>query len=94
MAVLFSWCVLAVAAASTSASSLVSGHSSSADPLAACPGYTASRVQTTASGLTADLTLAGKACNVYGTDLKDLTLEVVYETSRLTSCPLLPIGSK
>jgi alpha-glucosidase len=83
MVVLFYWCVLAVAAASVSATSLIPRHTSG-DPLAGCPGYTASRVQTTASGLTADLTLAGKACNVYGTDLKDLTLEVVYETSRST----------
>lgn len=83
MVVLFSWCALAVAAATASASSLVSSSASHDDPLAACHGYKASRVQTTASGLTADLTLAGKACNVYGTDLKDLTLQVVYETGRL-----------
>jgi alpha-glucosidase len=49
------------------------------DPLAACPGYKASNVQTTSSGLTADLTLAGTACNAYGTDLKDLVLQVTYE---------------
>jgi alpha-glucosidase len=87
MAVLLSWCVLAVAAASASATSLVPRHTSS-DPLAACPGYKASRVQTTASGLTADLTLAGAACNAYGTDLKDLTLEVVYETGKFDKLPL------
>lgn len=50
------------------------------DKLAACPGYTASNVKTTSSGLTADLQLGGKACNVYGDDLKDLTLTVTYET--------------
>lgn len=50
------------------------------DKLAGCPGYRASNVKTTASGMTADLTLAGKACNVYGDDLKDLTLSVTYET--------------
>lgn len=49
-------------------------------PLTACPGYKASNVQTTSSGLTADLTLAGEACDVYGTDLTDLTLEVSYDT--------------
>lgn len=48
--------------------------------LAKCPGYKASRVKTSATGLTAELTLAGKACNVYGTDLKDLILQVTYET--------------
>ncbi|KAI1140562.1 glycoside hydrolase family 31 protein [Hypoxylon sp. FL0543] len=50
------------------------------DALTSCPGYSASNVVKTASGLTADLTLAGEACNVYGTDLKDLTLEVSYDT--------------
>jgi alpha-glucosidase len=87
MAVLLSWCVLAVAAASASATSLVPRQPSD-DPLAACPGYKASRIQTSSNGLTADLTLAGPACNVYGTDLTDLTLEVVYETGTSTSCIL------
>ncbi|KUJ18315.1 glycoside hydrolase family 31 protein [Mollisia scopiformis] len=50
------------------------------DPLASCPGYEASNVKTTASSLTVELGLAGTACNVYGTDLTSLTLEVVYET--------------
>lgn len=54
------------------------------DPLAACPGYTASNIQTTATSLTADLTLAGPSCDVYGDDIQDLTLEVTYEiTTRL-----------
>jgi hypothetical protein len=46
-----------------------------ADPNA-CPGYTASNVVTTDSTLTADLTLAGTACNVYSEDLQDLKLLV------------------
>lgn len=41
-----------------------------------CPGYTASNVVTTDSTLTADLTLAGTACNVYSEDLQDLKLLV------------------
>ncbi|QIW98810.1 hypothetical protein AMS68_004328 [Peltaster fructicola] len=45
-----------------------------------CPGYKASNVQQSDSGLTADLTLAGTACNVYGTDLTDLTLTVEYQS--------------
>ncbi|KAF2196277.1 hypothetical protein GQ43DRAFT_476474 [Delitschia confertaspora ATCC 74209] len=45
-----------------------------------CPGYTASNIATTDSSLTADLTLAGEACNVYGDDLKDLKLLVEYQT--------------
>lgn len=50
------------------------------DALSSCPGYAASNIQTSSTGLTADLTLAGTACNVYGDDLQDLTLEVTYET--------------
>jgi alpha-glucosidase len=49
-----------------------------------CPGYTASDVQQTYTSLTASLQLAGEACNVYGTDLNNLTLTVEYQTdSRL-----------
>lgn len=48
--------------------------------LEACPGYSASNVQTTTSGLTADLSLAGPACNAYGTDIQDLTLAVNYDS--------------
>ena len=51
-----------------------------ADPLASCPGYRASNVKTSATGLTAKLTLAGQPCNAYGADLKDLILEVTYES--------------
>ncbi|KAK4543376.1 hypothetical protein LTR36_005519 [Oleoguttula mirabilis] len=48
--------------------------------LSACPGYKASNVHTSSTGLTASLTLAGTACNAYGTDLTDLTLTVEYQT--------------
>jgi len=46
-----------------------------------CPGYTASNVTRTQFGLTADLSLAGSACNVYGTDVEDLILTVEYQSS-------------
>lgn len=46
-----------------------------------CPGYAASNVVKTDSSLTADLTLAGAACNVYSDDIKDLKLVVEYQTS-------------
>jgi alpha-glucosidase len=49
------------------------------DPQSVCPGYTASNVLETANGITADLTLAGPACNVYGTDIEALTLTVEYQ---------------
>ena len=47
-----------------------------------CPGYAALNTQQTASSFTADLTLAGAACNVYGNDLTDLRLQVDYQTGR------------
>ena len=53
--------------------------------LASCPGYRASGVETTGNGLTATLTLAGTACNVYGTDLEELTLTVDYQSGRSSS---------
>ncbi|KAH7025897.1 family 31 glycosyl hydrolase [Microdochium trichocladiopsis] len=67
-------------AAVVSAASSLTSRDYTADPLAACPGYKASNVQTTDTGLTAELTLAGTACNVYGTDLDDLVLSVSYDT--------------
>ncbi|KAK6823973.1 maltase-glucoamylase sucrase-isomaltase lysosomal acid alpha-glucosidase [Aspergillus parasiticus SU-1] len=45
-----------------------------------CPGYKASNVQENDRSLTADLTLAGKPCNTYGTDLQNLKLLVEYQT--------------
>jgi alpha-glucosidase len=53
---------------------------SNSDALSKCPGYKASNVKTSGNGLTADLKLAGKACNVYGDDLQNLVLEVTYES--------------
>lgn len=47
-----------------------------------CPGYTASNVVKSDSGLTADLTLSGDACNAYSDDIKDLKLLVEYQTSK------------
>jgi len=46
-----------------------------------CPGYTASSVKTSSTGLTAQLALAGPACNVYGTDINNLELTVEYQTN-------------
>jgi alpha-glucosidase len=50
--------------------------------LNSCPGYKASNVVSTDSTLTADLTLNGPACNIYGTDLDDLKLVVEYQTGK------------
>ena len=48
-----------------------------------CPGYTASNVATTGTGLTADLSLAGAACNAYGRDIENLRLLVNYDTGNV-----------
>lgn len=48
--------------------------------LEACPGYTATNVHTTRDGVTADLILRGTPCNVFGNDIANLSLSVVYET--------------
>ncbi|KAF8993360.1 alpha-glucosidase [Cyathus striatus] len=48
--------------------------------LKACPGYRATDVKTQSNGLAAQLQLAGRACNVFGSDLPVLSLDVVYET--------------
>ncbi|ROT41948.1 alpha-glucosidase [Sodiomyces alkalinus F11] len=50
------------------------------DRLNDCPGYAASNIRPSETGLTADLRLAGPACNAYGDDLDDLVLSVTYET--------------
>jgi alpha-glucosidase len=60
-----------------------------AAPIGTCPGYKASNVTTTESSLTADLTLAGTACNTYGYDISNLTLQVDYQTGKDVSVVLL-----
>ena len=45
-----------------------------------CPGYTVTNVEAQRNGLTADLVLAGKPCNIFGDDVQKLTLSVAYET--------------
>lgn len=48
-----------------------------------CPGYKASNVKTIdGEVVSADLNLAGPACNAYGTDLDDLKLQVEYQSGR------------
>jgi alpha-glucosidase len=54
--------------------------------LDACPGYKAGNIQSDGTTLTADLTLAGKACNVFGADIQQLKLEVTYETGSSVLC--------
>ncbi|KAK0889972.1 hypothetical protein LTR91_025717 [Friedmanniomyces endolithicus] len=60
---------------------LLSRQSNDTADVSACPGYKAGNVQTSDTGLTASLSLAGTACNAYGTDLTDLILTVEYQAS-------------
>ena len=51
--------------------------------LDSCPGYSATNIKTVGPGLTADLVLNGQGCNVFGPDIQNLALSVVYETGKL-----------
>lgn len=55
-----------------------------------CPGYTASDVVRSAYGLSATLSLAGPACNVYGTDVETLNLTVEYQSADRLSIKIVP----
>lgn len=45
-----------------------------------CPGYTLRDFSETQNGFTAKLDLAGLACNAFGADIANLTIQVTYET--------------
>ena len=60
------------------------------DPQRVCPGYSGSNVVRTDAGLTATLTLAGKACNLYGTDVEFLNLTVEYQSADRLSVQITP----
>ncbi|KAJ5090239.1 hypothetical protein N7532_008923 [Penicillium argentinense] len=48
------------------------------DAQKACPGYKAANVKKSQNGISATLTLAGKACNAYGTDVDSLDFSLEY----------------
>ncbi|TDZ13568.1 Alpha-glucosidase [Colletotrichum spinosum] len=60
------------------------------DPQVVCPGYKASNVKETSHGFTADLDLAGKACNVYGNEVEALRLVVEYQAADRLHVEILP----
>lgn len=60
------------------------------DAQSVCPGYSASNVVRTISGLAATLNLAGKPCNIYGTDIDTLNLTVEYQSSDRLSVKISP----
>ena len=55
-----------------------------------CPGYTASGVVRSPYGLSATLSLAGSACNTYGTDIETLNLTVEYQSADRLSIKIVP----
>ena len=55
-----------------------------------CLGYKVVNVATTDHGYTADLTLAGEPCNVYGNDIIDLSLVVEYQSRKRLSVKMYP----
>lgn len=55
-----------------------------------CSGYKASNVKESSTGVSADLTLAGMACNVYGNDINELSLAVEYQSKERVSVRIFP----
>ena len=55
-----------------------------------CPGYQASNVKQTDTGLTADLSLAGQPCNLYGNDINELRLSVEYQSKERLAVRIVP----
>ena len=53
-----------------------------AQDISDCLGYVATDVRQTSGEIRAELTLQGSPCNVYGNDLKNLSLLVEYQTSK------------
>ncbi len=60
------------------------------DAQTVCPGYKASNIHETAGGLTADLALAGPACNVYGNDVEHLLLSVEFQANNRVHVEIRP----
>ena len=55
-----------------------------------CPGYKATNIKENATGLTADLNIAGGACNVYGNDIQSLILSVQYQSKDRLAVRIYP----
>ena len=60
------------------------------DAQTVCPGYKASDVESNDLGFTATLTLAGRACNVYGNDIETLNLSVEYQSAQRLAVRISP----
>ncbi|KAI9722871.1 MAG: hypothetical protein M1828_004437 [Chrysothrix sp. TS-e1954] len=60
------------------------------DSQVVCKGYKAEDVQTSASGLTANLIAKGPACNTYGTEIDELSLLVEYQSKERLHVQVIP----
>lgn len=64
-----------------------------ANSVDSCPGYSASNVRRGSERITADLRLAGDACDIYGRDLPNLRLLVEYQTGQPAQLNESPVSS-
>ncbi|KAF5974245.1 alpha-glucosidase precursor (maltase) [Fusarium coicis] len=55
-----------------------------------CPGYKATNVERDLKGIKADLTIAGPNCQAFGNDIRDLVLEVQYQTKERLNVKIFP----
>ena len=51
--------------------------------LESCPGYVVGNVREGSGGLSAELRMEGTPCDAFGRDLRDLRVEVEYQTGGL-----------
>ncbi|CCT70700.1 probable Alpha-glucosidase precursor (Maltase) [Fusarium fujikuroi IMI 58289] len=55
-----------------------------------CPGYKATNIKRDLKGVKADLTMAGPNCQAFGNDIRDLILEVQYQTKERLNVKIFP----
>ncbi|KAF5681244.1 putative alpha-glucosidase precursor (maltase) [Fusarium heterosporum] len=55
-----------------------------------CPGYVATNIQRDLKGVRADLTLNGPNCQAFGNDIRDLVLDVQYQTKERLNVKIYP----
>ncbi|KAJ6261012.1 Alpha-glucosidase [Drechslerella dactyloides] len=65
-------------------------NNSARNPQTSCPGYLLKNLHKTASGIDATLSLRGKACNLYGTDVAELQLRVEYQRQDRLNVQIFP----
>ncbi|GFP53068.1 hypothetical protein ACSS6W_000513 [Trichoderma asperelloides] len=61
------------------------------DSQSSCPGYKVTSIRSNSLGVEATLTLAGNACNSYGTDIEKLKLSVAYQDEHRLAVSIEPV---